>query len=135
MTEAAPRRSRAERLHDLLHDARAEGGFDVCLVATDQGLVVSAAHGEGAELEALGAMSSLYESIVRIARADIGLDQISEVTVRDEGRGRIVVRPVGDADGVQLYLVVQLPRKRTWRRITSALGRSLRDAMAPDAIE
>lgn len=113
------------QLDTLLANANAKGGFEFSVVSTQHGLTVSSAGGTEERAEILAALASIFDIVVERASRDAGLDAIDEVTIRNGPHGRLVVRRLGDADGVRLFLVSSVPGNRPWRMVTNQLCREL----------
>lgn len=121
-------------LWSLLHEAVDEGAFGCALVSTQQGLPVAAAGASSHLVDSLAAICGIFDDVVRRATHDLDVDVVDEVTLRDADRARIVVRPLGETEDLRMFLVVEVPSGRTWRRVTNRLCRSLPpllDARAP----
>ena len=115
-------------IDQLLRETNELGGYPGSLVCTDSGLLV-AAHGDTGD-EELAGFTALFDDVVSRATRDLNLHQVDEVAVRDQERGRLVVRPV-NVGTHRFFLVVWVPRKRTWRRYTNRLVKQLREVLAP----
>ncbi|MCB9681760.1 MAG: roadblock/LC7 domain-containing protein [Alphaproteobacteria bacterium] len=111
----------------LLADAQQEGDFAHCVVSTQQGLPVTSVGRRPELVDVVSALTALFDDVVTRAERDAGLSGIDEVTLRDGDRGRLVVRPLGELDGTRLFLVVDVPPDRTWRRVTNKLCRAIAD--------
>lgn len=118
------------RATEILRAMNQRGGYPLALVCTERGLLV-AAMGEPVRAEALAGFTSLFDDIVARAARDLGLAAVDEVTLCDARAGRYVVRPLTRASEPRLFLVVQVPRDRTWRRNTAAAARALLAALRP----
>lgn len=95
------------------------------LVCTDQGLLVASA-GDELEGEILAGLTSLFDDIVLRAERDLGVTRVDEVTLADEGRGRIVIRPIPvTAETTRFFLVARVPADATWRRNTTLMCKDL----------
>lgn len=114
----------------ILRAMNVRGGYPLALVCTDRGLLVAAA-GEPFRSEALAGLTSLFDDIVTRARRDLGLTSVDEVTLSDASIGRYVVRPLSLTSEPRLFLVVQVPHERTWRRNTATAARALLVALRP----
>ncbi|MCB9778767.1 MAG: hypothetical protein H6742_09410 [Alphaproteobacteria bacterium] len=122
----------SEATHDiveLLRGAGAEGDFPVALVCTDQGLLV-AASAEHQLLDDLAALTTLADDVIRRAERDTAMGAVDEVTLRSREAHRVVVRPLDAGPEVRLFLVCEVPRGRSWRRITNRLCRDLDASLA-----
>lgn len=117
-------------LDAALAAANAEGGFDFSVVSTQHGLTVSSAGASPQDVETLAALTSIFDIVVERASRDAGLEEIDEVTLKNGGHGRLVVRRLADADGVRLFLVSSVPAHRTWRRVTNTLVRDIDRVLA-----
>ncbi len=113
-----------------LHALNAAGGYPMSLVCTDNGLLIASA-GEDLRSEVLAALVSLFDDIASRAARDLDMTHIDELSFSDTQCGHIVVRPLPQLPGQRLFLVVQVPRHRTWRRRTSAATRHLETLLRP----
>lgn len=114
---------------ELLAEANREGGFPASLVCTAEGLPIAVS---GAlPTEDLAAFTSLFEGVVERARRDLGLSAVDEVTVRDPGFGRYVVRPLLFEGRARAFLVAHVPTHRTWRRLTTRVSAQVVEALQP----
>lgn len=107
------------RITDLLRAANREGDFPMSLVCTEQGLLV-AASGEG-DFDDRAALASLFDDVVLRARRDLGFLAVEELALRDRAFGHLVLRPLPVALSERMFLVVQVPPTRPWRRTTNRL--------------
>ncbi len=114
----------------ILRTMNARGGYPLSLVCTERGLLVAAA-GEQVRSETLAGFTSLFDDIVARAARDLGLADVDEITLSSAHAGRFVVRPLIRGIEPRLFLVVQIPRDRTWRRNTAAAARDLLAALRP----
>ena len=114
---------------ELLRRRSDEGGFRGAMVCTVGGLAI-AAHGTSTA-DDLAAFTSLFEDVVARAARDLGLVAVDEVTVRDGGQGRFVVRPLVFDGRPRAFLVVHADVGRAWRRLTSTLVSDLVPLLAP----
>ena len=117
-----------QRMTTMLGTANAGGGFPLSMVCTTEGLPI-ASSGEGSP-EDLAGFTSLFEDIVARASRDLGLKGIGELTLRNAD-GRHVIRPLRIEDRTVAFLVVRVPRQRSWRRLTNRLVVELTEALAP----
>lgn len=113
-----------------LHAMNAEGGYPMSLVCTAHGLLVAVA-GEILRSEVLAGLTSLFDDIVARAARDLGLAAIDELSLSDARVGRLVVRPLTNDSPTRLFLVVQVPPHRAWRRSTTAAARRLLTILRP----
>ncbi len=118
------------RITELLDARIAEGGFPAAFVCTDDGLVVAAA-GDGALAELTAAVVSLFDDVLLRAIRDLQFSAVDEVTLVDPHSGRLVVRPLPMESGPIFFLVVQVPKRATWRRHTNMLRRQLIPILVP----
>ena len=114
----------------LLRAMNQTAGFPLSLVCTESGLLI-ACDGELHRSEIAAALTSLFADIAARAAAHLDLPQIDELTLSDPVRGRIVVRPLDLRGHPRLFLVVQVPRGRTWRRSTTLIARRLHAILNP----
>lgn len=130
MTAAMAADGLEAQVNAILRAMNARGGYPLALVCTDRGLLVAAA-GEPVRSETLAGFTSLFDDIVDRAARDLGLADIDEITLSDARAGRFVVRPLSRDSEPRLFLVVQVPRDRTWRRNTAAAARDLLTRLRP----
>ena len=108
----------------LLSDLNATGEYPLALVCTAEGLLVASA-GERARTEMMAILTSLFDDIATRAVRDLGLRTVAELSLSSPGFGSFVVRPLDPEVDPRLFLVVQVPSGRTWRRNTGAAAREL----------
>ncbi len=109
----------------LLEEAHREGAFTQSIVSTHQGLPVVTVGDNPELIDALSALTALFDDVVLRAERDVGLASVDELAIRDDARGVIVVRPLGDSAGTRLFLVVEVPPRLPWRRVTNKFCRAL----------
>lgn len=114
----------------LLRGMNAAGGYPMSLVCTDRGLLIASA-GELIRSEIVAGLTSLFDDIVVRANRDLGLATIDEISLSDPNVGRFVVRPLTLDHDPRLFLVVQVPQDRTWRRNTNQAARKLLTLLRP----
>lgn len=114
----------------ILRAMNATGGYPMSLVCTAHGLLVAAA-GEQLRSEVLAGLTSLFDDIVVRAARDLGLAAVDELSLSDARVGRLVVRPLTPDRPTRLFLVVQVPPHRTWRRTTTTAARRLVASLRP----
>ena len=119
-----------DRVQALLSAVNAAGEYPASLVCTDDGLVVASA-GADADDQGTAAFASLFDDVLMRARRDLGFDGVDEVTLLATGRERTVIRPLALPGDTQLFLVVQVPKNRSWRRNTNQLCRDLVPVLSP----
>ncbi len=115
--------ARPVQLHKLLSALVDNGGYYSALICTDEGLLV-ACTGDLPTSEELAGVVSLIEDVVIRAERDLGVSRVDEVTLLDQGRARVVIRPLL-IDPLRFHLVVRLPPKKTWRRNTNRTVRAV----------
>ena len=113
-----------------LRAMNAAGGYPMSLVCTDRGLLIASA-GEIVRSEVIAGLTSLFDDIAVRAARDLGLADIDELSLSDACVGRLVVRPVARDHNPRLFLVVQVPRHRAWRKNTNIVARSLLSILGP----
>lgn len=118
---------------DQLHAMNVTGDYPTSLVCTEEGLLIASA-GESMSDEELAGFTALFDDIVVRAGRDLGMGGIDEVTLLDENRGRLVIRPLY-VEELRLFLVVRVPARTTWRRNTNRLCARLPKLMAPMVAE
>lgn len=114
---------------DLLSEANDEGGFPASLVCTTEGLPIASSG--TLPTDDLSAFTALFEDVVERARRDLGLEGVDEVTLRDPGFGRYVVRPLAFDGRTRAFLVAHVPTNRTWRRLTTRVSARLVETLQP----
>lgn len=125
-----PSRGVWRTITDLLVEMSARGGYPLALVCTEQGLLIAAA-GEHPRSEAVAGLTGLFDDIaLRVAR-DLELGDVDEFTVCTDRGGRMVVRSLGGDQRPRIFLVVQVPSHRTWRRNTATIARKIRAILRP----
>jgi len=115
---------------DLLGATATEGSFPAAFVCTDDGLVIASA-GDGAAVDMTAAVVSLFDDVLLRATRDLHFSEVDEVTLVDPVAGRLVIRPLPIDGGPVFFLVVQVPKKATWRRHTNNLRRRLVPILQP----
>ena len=118
------------QLTEVLSNLNAEGGYQVSLVCTDQGLLI-ASSGDQVSSEELAGVTSLFDDIVRRGERDLGIRRVDEVAVLDPGRGRLIVRPLALDAEPRFFLVVRAPTAASWRRSTGFACRQIANLLAP----
>jgi hypothetical protein len=118
------------RVTASLRAMNAAGGYPMSLVCTDRGLLIASA-GELVRSEVIAGLTSLFDDIAVRAARDLGLADIDELSLSDTRVGRLIVRPVARDHHPRLFLVVQVPRHRAWRKNTNIAARSLLSILGP----
>ena len=118
------------RLTSLLAQMNEAGGYPLSLVCTEQGLLVAAV-GEHERTEVAAGLTALFDDIVHRATRDLEMTRVDEFTVVDDTGLRYVVRPLPQPGTTRLFLVVAVPRRRTWRRHTNRLVSAIEKLMRP----
>ena len=113
-----------QRATDVLAELNRSGGYSLSLVCTEQGLLIAAA-GEADESEVAAGLTSLLDDLSLRAIRDYGVDRVDEMTLLCGSRGRLIVRTLAPGFTPRVFLVVQAPRRATWRRLTNVAGRKL----------
>lgn len=113
-----------------LRAMNAAGGYPMSLVCTDRGLLIASA-GDLVRSEVIAGLTSLFDDIAVRAARDLGLAAIDELTLSDGKHGQLVVRPLARDHHPRLFLVVQVPRHRAWRRSTNLVVRGLLSILRP----
>ncbi len=115
---------------EILRRLNALGHYPLSLVCTEEGLLIASA-GERLRSEMVAILTSLFSDIAVRAIRDLGLRQVDEFTLLDPAFGHLVVRPLDPVARPRLFLVVQVPRDRTWRRNTASFARKLLVLLRP----
>lgn len=115
---------------ELLRRLNALGHYSLSLVCTEDGLLIASA-GERLRSEMVAVLTSLFSDIAVRAVRDLGLRQVDEFTLSDPASGHLVVRPLDLEARPRLFLVVQVPRDRSWRRNTASVARKLLVLLRP----
>lgn len=118
------------QVNKLLRAMNAAGGYPMSLVCTDRGLLIASA-GELVRSEVVAGLTSLFDDIFVRASRDLGLAAIDEISLSDPRVGRFVVRPLTRDHDPRLFLVVQVPQDRTWRKNTNLVARKLLTLLRP----
>lgn len=119
--------------HEITEHLRrlnALGHYTLALVCTEDGLLIASA-GERLRSEMAAILTSLFNDIAVRAVRDLGLPQVDEFTLSDPVTGHLVVRPLDAGAHPRLFLVVQVPRARAWRRNTASVARDLLAVLRP----
>ncbi len=114
----------------ILRGMNAAGRYPMALVCTERGLLIASA-GEIMHAEAVAGLTSLFDDIVLRARRYLELAAIDEISLSDPKIGRFVVRPLTRDHDPRLFLVVQVPHDRPWRKNTNAAARELLALLRP----
>lgn len=117
-------------LTDLLEEMNARGGYSLALVCTEEGLLVASA-GERLRSEVVAGITGLFDDVARRVARELELESVDELTVCAGKGGRMVVRCLGARSRPRLFLVVQVPAARAWRRNTSTVARKVRAILDP----
>jgi len=118
-------------INGLLSATNTLSGFPWSLVCTETGLLVASSGADDLGEVAAG-LTSLFDDIVARAERDLAFEGVDELTVLDNKRGRFVVRTLlSNDDGERLFLVVLVPRSKTWRRATNQLSKRLIPLLEP----
>lgn len=115
---------------ELLKGINALGGYPLSLVCTADGLLVASA-GERVRTEIVAGLTSLFNDIAVRAARDLALARVEELTLLDRDGGNFVIRPLDLGAGPRMFLVVQAPRDRPWRRNTALVARKLQALLRP----
>jgi predicted regulator of Ras-like GTPase activity (Roadblock/LC7/MglB family) len=115
---------------ELLRRLNALGQYSLSLVCTEDGLLIASA-GERLRSEMAAILTSLFSDIAVRAVRDLGLRRVDELTLADPVTGHLVVRPLDPEARPRLFLVVQVPRDRAWRRNTANAARKLLVLLRP----
>lgn len=115
---------------ELLRGMNALGGYPLSLVCTEEGLLIASA-GELPRSEITAGLTSLFNDIAVRAVRDLGLARVDELTLSDPTLGCLVVRPLDLDARPRMFLVVQVPRERAWRRNTNLVARRLLAMLRP----
>lgn len=115
---------------ELLRGINALGGYPLSLVCTEEGLLIASA-GERMRSEVTAGLTSLFHDIAVRAVRDLGLARVDELTLSDPTLGCFVVRPIDLDARPRIFLVVQVPRERSWRRNTNLVARKLQAILRP----
>lgn len=115
---------------ELLRGINALGGYPLSLVCTADGLLVASA-GERVRTEIVAGLTSLFNDIAVRAARDLDLARVEELTLLDRDGGNFVIHPLDLGPGPRMFLVVQAPRDRPWRRNTTLVARKLQALLRP----
>jgi hypothetical protein len=114
----------------ILRAMNTTGGYPMSIVCTDRGLLIASA-GDFLRSEALAGLTCMFDDIVARAAVYLGLTDIEELSLSDASVGRLVVRPLTRDHHPRLFLVVQVPPRKSWRRSTGTAARSLLSTLRP----
>ncbi|MCB9761487.1 MAG: hypothetical protein H6739_16710 [Alphaproteobacteria bacterium] len=114
----------------LLEGVNLIGGYPMSLVCTDQGLLV-ASSGEQVRSEIVGGLTSLFNDIVSRAQRDLEFERVDELTLTNADAMRYVIRPLPISSDPRLFLVVQVPKNKSWRQHTNLLVKRLVAQLEP----
>lgn len=117
-------------LTELLEGMNKRGGYTLALLCTEQGLLVASA-GERQRSEMTAGITALFDEIAVRASRDLGFGPVDEFTVCAGKGGRLVVRSLDLATRPRIFLVVQAPTARPWRRNTATIARKVRAILLP----
>lgn len=117
-------------LTELLEGMNRRGGYPLALICTEQGLLIASA-GERLRSEITAGITGLFDDIAIRASRDLGLGPVDEFTISAGKSGHLVVRSLGLGTRPRLFLVVQVPTERAWRRNTATVARKIRAIMSP----
>lgn len=118
------------RVTEILRGMNAAGRYPMSLVCTDRGLLIASA-GELVRAEIVAGLTSLFDDIFLRAGRYLELVAIDEISLSDPAVGRFVVRPLTREHDPRLFLVVQVPHDRPWRKNTNAAARRLLPLLRP----
>lgn len=102
-------------LEDLLKEVALRGGFSACLLATGDGLAITAVPADMDAETASAMVALLQESVVR-AQEGLDLPGVDEVSALFRNGVRLVCRYL-DAVGEPFILAVILPNGREYRTV------------------
>jgi len=102
---------------DILEEMNEEGGFIRSVLATEEGLPVAAAPDHSLD-NSLSALVSLLHNVSHDVLYQLELDEISEITIRDQARNKFVCRRIKTADD-SLLLAALVPPDLYYRRVTN----------------
>jgi len=118
------------RATEVLAELNRDGGYSLCLVCTDQGLLI-ASHGDLWRSEVAAGLTSLLNDIAIRAVRDFSVGEVDEMTILSGKSGRFIVRALAPGFTPRVFLVVHAPCNATWRRLTTAAARKLSIIIRP----
>jgi predicted regulator of Ras-like GTPase activity (Roadblock/LC7/MglB family) len=102
---------------DILEEMNEEGGFIRSVLATEEGLPVAAVPDHSLD-NSLSALVSLLHNVSHDILSQLEMDEISEITIRDQARYKFVCRRIKTADD-SLFLAALVPPDLYYRRVTN----------------
>jgi predicted regulator of Ras-like GTPase activity (Roadblock/LC7/MglB family) len=126
MTELAASKSKQQTLNEILQQVCREGQITAAIVANLEGFPIAAAS-LAQDAETMAAMVAYLRDTARRAQTQLGLAQLDEVTIRDRDQSLLVCRSFAVNDGDELLLVVMVPRRRAYRRLTNIAIQRIRN--------
>jgi len=102
---------------DILEKMNEEGGFIRSVLATEEGLPVAAVPDQSLD-NSLSALVSLLHNVSHDVLSQLEIDEISEITIRDQDRYKFVCRRIKTADD-SLLLAALVPPDLYYRRVTN----------------
>lgn len=112
---------------DILTQMNKEGGFQRSVLATEEGLPIAAAP-DTAEGESVGALVAMLQQVSREIQSQLDLKGVNEVTIRDDGRVRLVCRGI-PFQGDTLILAALVPPDQYYRRVTNRAIRLIQNQL------
>lgn len=108
---------------DILEEMNEQGGFIRSVLATEEGLPIAAAPDHTMD-NSLSALVSLLQNVSQDVIYQLEMDEISEITIRDQDRYKFVCRKIKSADD-SLLLAALVPPDMYYRRVTSRAMRRI----------
>jgi len=113
-------------LDNILQEVCRGGQVSAAIIANLEGFPIATASPTH-DAETLAALVAYLRDTAQRAQTQLGLSQLDEVTIRDRDQGLLVCRsfPV-DGEEDDLLLVILLPKRRAYRRLTNIAVRQIR---------
>ncbi len=121
-----------QSLADILRQMHEEGGFEISVLASKEGLpIATAPRGHNSDLAA--AIIALLQQVSNETQSQLDMAAVDEVTIRDQDRLRLVCRylVVGQEE---LILAALVPPDHYYRRVTNQAIRKIRETLQPPPV-
>lgn len=120
--------SRQSTIEGILRDLIENGEFGGAIVATDDGLPIATVKSSNVDVRLIGAVAASIKTLAKRAH-----QELNEISLRDTKGGVVVSRyfsisaPQGE---FSLLLAVQVPRKKSFRRLINQAVRKIQRVWA-----
>ncbi len=115
-------------LQRILAEAREEGGFQVMVLTSTEGLPIMTVPADY-NSDLASAMVALLQKVSNEAQGQLGMSEVDEVTIRDRERTRLVCRRLVVA-GDELIVVAIVPPGRPYRRVMNRAVYRIREVLS-----